>query len=120
MCIRDSVIAQREAFGRPDHAELRARPRRRDVGGGLVDDHLGAALIVMAGDDAADLQAHKFLPYFVANYKGSSTGSGFLPLSCQSRNTPEPTTMAEPASSGSVGTSPQNRKPSTSAHTKEK
>ncbi len=50
----------------------------------------------------------------------AAAGSGFLPVSRQSRNSPEPTTMAEPASNGNVGMSPQNRKPSPIAQTSEK
>ena len=49
-----------------------------------------------------------------------STGTSLRLLSCQSRNRPELTTIAEPAISGSVGMSPQNRKPRPIAHTSEK
>jgi hypothetical protein len=53
----------------------------------------------------------------LANYKDSSTGRGFLLVSCQSRNRPDPTTIAEPPSSANVGTSPQKKKPRAADHT---
>src|SRR4029077_20457858 len=40
--------------------------------------------------------------------------------SCQNRNTPEPTTIAEPISRPAVGTSPHTAKPMISAHTSER
>src|SRR5579862_1634573 len=108
-----AVVVDREAFARPDDAVKGAGPVRKDVLDLLVDQHFGAALIVVAGDDAADGEAHgNVLPF-----AGYAEAVRFLPASRQSRNSPEPTTIDDPASNVADGTSPQNTKPRIIAQT---
>src|SRR6476620_2817793 len=59
----DAIVVDRKSFARPDHAVKRAVALRHDVLDGFVDQYLGAALIVMAGNDAANIQAHRSHSY---------------------------------------------------------
>src|SRR5262249_27339381 len=54
-----AVVVDRKTLAGPDHGRFRARPGLGDVLDRLVDRHDRAAILVMAGDDAADAQAHR-------------------------------------------------------------
>ena len=56
------VVVDRKPFTRPDHGGVCAWPPLHDVLGGFVDRHDCAAVLVMAGDDAADGEAHGVSP----------------------------------------------------------
>src|ERR1041385_2867775 len=56
-----AVIVHRQLLARPDHRRIGAWTRGDDVSHHLVDQHLGAALRVMASDDAANFQTHAIL-----------------------------------------------------------
>src|SRR5215468_328405 len=107
-----AIVVDWKTLARPDHAIERARSLRAHVLDGFVDQDLGSALLIMAGDDAADIDAHRF-----NSLRFQSAARGFFAVSCQSRNRPEPTTTTEPATSASVGTSPQKAKPSAADQT---
>src|SRR5262249_61743812 len=53
------VVVDGKAFGGPDHGGLGARPSLRCVLDAFVDRHDRAAVLVMAGDDAADSETHR-------------------------------------------------------------
>src|SRR5262245_31352765 len=57
-----AIIVDWKALARPDYAVQRARTVRSDVFDGFVDQHPSATLIVMAGDDTSDVQAHRLSP----------------------------------------------------------
>src|SRR5581483_2181692 len=56
-----AVIVGRQRVARPDDTVVGAGPVRENVLDLLVDDDAGAALRIMAGDHAADIDAHRFL-----------------------------------------------------------
>jgi hypothetical protein len=52
------VVVDRKTFARPNHGGVRAGPALDDVLGDFVDRHDRAAVLVVAGDDPADCEAH--------------------------------------------------------------
>src|ERR1700742_109169 len=60
-----AVVVDREAFARPDHGRVGTGSPGSDVLHHFIDLHRGLAVLVMAGDDAADGQAHWILPDWV-------------------------------------------------------
>src|SRR5262249_60576869 len=57
--INIAVVVDRESLARPDHAVERSWALRGDVLDHFVDEDLGAALIVVARDNASDIDAHR-------------------------------------------------------------
>src|SRR5215472_9363759 len=57
--IMKTIVVDREALGRPDHAGGGAGPVRNNVLGDLVDLDFGAAVGGVSSDHTANLQAHR-------------------------------------------------------------
>jgi hypothetical protein len=56
-----------------------ARPLRNLIGHRVVNDHLGAALLVVAGNNPSNFQTHNFIPIVQFDIAAPATANFVIP-----------------------------------------
>src|SRR5215471_12251046 len=86
--MRQALAGPREAFARPDQGGLGAGSRLGDVLDVFVDRHDRAAVLVMAGYDAADSKTHRMSSPRHNVVRHHSPGDSTIAMGCERHRRP--------------------------------